>query len=182
LVKPKPAVVATPTPVVNNITAAGAVAKAIAASSRSLAIGARGTDVAALQTVLVQKGFLTIPYGVAKGYFGTLTRSAVAKYQASVGLPANGVFGSLTRTRLMAELSEVAVRAKLPSTAIITPAPSTPVSTENIAIPMSVKDSLSFPQILIQSAKSLYATPIDGLITSLLLIAILFVAFKINSR
>jgi hypothetical protein len=73
---------------------------------RSLSLNMRGPDVVALQTVLEQKGFLKIPKGVKKGFFGALTRNAVAKYQKSVGLPSNGLFGPRTREKLIAELGE----------------------------------------------------------------------------
>ncbi|MEJ0021665.1 MAG: peptidoglycan-binding domain-containing protein [Candidatus Doudnabacteria bacterium] len=73
---------------------------------RSLGTGARGADVKALQTVLVQKGFLRIPAGVAYGFYGQLTRAAVKKYQANTGLPQVGVFGPLTRAKLISELGD----------------------------------------------------------------------------
>jgi len=78
----------------------------ISVFTRSLSLGSRGTDVSALQTALEQKGFLTIPNGVAKGYFGALTRMAVIKYQESVNLPMVGVFGPLTKVKLISELGE----------------------------------------------------------------------------
>jgi hypothetical protein len=81
-------------------------AEAVAAFHRSLSIGAQGADVEALQTALEQKGFLTMPNGVAKGYFGSLTRAAVAKYQANAGLPSKGLFGPLTTAKLLSELGE----------------------------------------------------------------------------
>ena len=66
--------------------------------TRNLTIGFSGADVVALQTFLEQKGFLTIPSGVAKGYFGSLTKNTLAKYQTSKNiLPAIGYFGPITR-------------------------------------------------------------------------------------
>ena len=66
--------------------------------TRSLTLGSRGTDVVQLQTILETKGFLVMPAGVGKGYFGPLTRAALARYQASVGIsPAVGFFGPITR-------------------------------------------------------------------------------------
>ncbi len=45
-----------------------------------------------------------MPYGVAKGYFGTLTQAALIRYQASVGIyPAYGYFDATTRARVSAE-------------------------------------------------------------------------------
>jgi len=66
-----------------------------------LTMGSTGAEVTALQTFLESKGFLTIPAGVSKGYFGGLTKSALAAYQASVAIsPAVGYFGPITRTKV----------------------------------------------------------------------------------
>lgn len=63
-----------------------------------LTIGSTGADVTALQQFLVSKGFLTMPAGVAMGYFGSLTQSALAAFQVSQGIsPASGYFGPITR-------------------------------------------------------------------------------------
>lgn len=70
----------------------------------NLTIGSRGADVVALQTFLESKGLITIPAGVAKGYFGSLTRSAVRAYQISKGItPTAGYFGPVTRAAVNAE-------------------------------------------------------------------------------
>jgi len=73
---------------------------------RSLSFGFRGPDVTTLQTMLEQKGFLTMPFGVAKGFFGVLTGAAVARYQTSVGLPSVGLVGPLTRAKLGSEMGK----------------------------------------------------------------------------
>ena len=70
--------------------------------NNDLTIGSTGSDVVALQTKLEEAGFLTMPSGVAKGYFGSLTKSAVASWQASVGLPNTGFFGPMSRAKLNA--------------------------------------------------------------------------------
>src|SRR3989344_1546662 len=68
-----------------------------------LTIGSTGSQVTALQSWLVSKGYLTMPAGVAMGYFGGLTQSAVAKYQAEAGIsPAAGYFGPITRAKVNA--------------------------------------------------------------------------------
>ncbi len=68
-----------------------------------LTVGSQGADVVALQQMLVTKGFLTIPAGVAMGYFGELTRSALATFQSANGIsPASGYFGPITRTKVNA--------------------------------------------------------------------------------
>lgn len=64
--------------------------------SSYLKVGSTGSEVTALQTWLVQANYLTMPAGVAKGYFGQLTKTAVAAWQASVGLPATGYFGPMS--------------------------------------------------------------------------------------
>jgi len=67
--------------------------------ARDLTVGSNGSDVVALQTFLEQRGFLVMPSGVSKGYFGALTRAALAQYQTSKKIvPAEGYFGHLTRT------------------------------------------------------------------------------------
>jgi hypothetical protein len=74
-------------------------------TGRDLTIGSRGTDVATLQSFLVSKGYLTMPLGTTPGYFGNLTKMALARYQASMGIqPAAGYFGPVTRARVNAEL------------------------------------------------------------------------------
>lgn len=69
--------------------------------STDLTVGSKGSEVSSLQAWLVSKGFLTMPAGVAYGYFGNLTKSALASYQASVGItPAVGYFGPITRAKV----------------------------------------------------------------------------------
>lgn len=69
---------------------------------RDLTLGSTGADVIALQAFLEEKGYLTIPAGVSKGYFGNLTRAAVSRYQATNGIyPTYGYFGPLTRGKLV---------------------------------------------------------------------------------
>jgi peptidoglycan hydrolase-like protein with peptidoglycan-binding domain len=61
--------------------------------------------VVSLQSFLEAKGFLVMPAGVAKGYFGGLTKTAVVAYQASKGLPTTGFFGPMTNTAAWADVS-----------------------------------------------------------------------------
>jgi peptidoglycan hydrolase-like protein with peptidoglycan-binding domain len=69
--------------------------------ARNLTIGSHGTDVTALQTWLIGKGF-TIAAG-ATGYFGAQTKAALAAYQAANGIsPAVGYFGPITRASVAA--------------------------------------------------------------------------------
>jgi peptidoglycan hydrolase-like protein with peptidoglycan-binding domain len=68
-----------------------------------LKVGSTGSGVKHLQSWLIENGF-DIP-AISKdkanaGYFGSQTRSAVAAYQLSVGLPNTGYFGPLTRAKV----------------------------------------------------------------------------------
>lgn len=75
-------------------------ATASAAFNTNLTVGSTGADVSALQSWLISKGFSipSISSGAAQpGYFGAQTKAAVTAYQASVGLPATGFVGPLTR-------------------------------------------------------------------------------------
>lgn len=86
--------------------------------TKDLTLGSTGSEVTALQTFLVSKSFLTMPAGVSMGYFGSLTKSALAAYQASVGIsPASGYFGPITRAKLNS------------SVVVVTPPVVTPTST-----------------------------------------------------
>ncbi len=69
--------------------------------TRDLTIGSSGSDVTALQQFLVSRGFLSMPAGSSYGYFGALTRDAVARLQSYAGItPVDGYFGSATRARV----------------------------------------------------------------------------------
>jgi peptidoglycan hydrolase-like protein with peptidoglycan-binding domain len=60
-------------------------------------LGDRGADVSAIQGFLVARGHpITLD-----GIFGPATRAAVADFQAATGLPANGIVGDTTWTRLV---------------------------------------------------------------------------------
>lgn len=66
--------------------------------AKDLTVRSRGADVTALQQILVNSGHLVMPSGVAYGYFGPLTKSAVIKYQLAQGItPPAGYFGPKTR-------------------------------------------------------------------------------------
>lgn len=72
--------------------------------TRDLTLGSTGSDVTALQNLLIGKGF-GIPAG-ATGYFGAQTRSALAAYQSANGIaPAAGYFGAITRARIGASVT-----------------------------------------------------------------------------
>ena len=71
-----------------------------ASFTQNLTLGSRGTEVTALQQYLVAQGRLVMPAGVAFGYFGPLTKTALASWQAANGvLPAVGYWGPISRAR-----------------------------------------------------------------------------------
>lgn len=69
-----------------------------------MTLGAQGANVIELQNMLIASGDLVIPAGVSKGYFGVLTQSALAKYQARNNIsPAAGYFGPITRASIVCD-------------------------------------------------------------------------------
>ncbi len=76
------------------------------APTKDLYFGMRGMDVTWLQNFLIAKvagtpGSLLKAVG-ATGYFGSLTRNALAQYQQEHGIaPAAGYFGAITRAQIM---------------------------------------------------------------------------------
>lgn len=66
--------------------------------------GSRGEHVTALQDFLIEKGFLVLPEGVTKGYFGMATKKALMKYQESVGVSPTGYFGPKTRMMMQEKM------------------------------------------------------------------------------
>lgn len=68
--------------------------------TRPLRIGSSGQDVAALQQILIAKGFLVFNARSKPGYFGGLSKIAVALFQKSLGLEPVGVVGPMTRKAL----------------------------------------------------------------------------------
>ena len=66
-----------------------------------LKYGSNGDDVVALQTLLEKRGFLVIPMGTKKGFFGQLTRDALINFQKYENIsPAVGYFGPITRAKI----------------------------------------------------------------------------------
>lgn len=80
--------------------------KYLVSFDRDLDMGAKGEDVKMLQQFLNSKGFVMAKIGAGSPgnettYFGGLTKAALAKYQASVGIrPASGYLGPITRAYL----------------------------------------------------------------------------------
>ena len=67
--------------------------------TRSLTLGSQGDDVTCLQNYLKGTGHFTFAGG-ATGYFGNVTKNAVAAWQAANGVsPAVGYFGTISRAK-----------------------------------------------------------------------------------
>ncbi|MEN9341988.1 MAG: hypothetical protein RIQ54_244 [Candidatus Parcubacteria bacterium] len=65
----------------------------------NLTVGSRGAQVSSLQKFLAAQGFIDASF--VTGYFGSLTRNALARFQAANGItPASGYFGPLTRAQI----------------------------------------------------------------------------------
>lgn len=75
----------------------------IAPFSQNLSVGMRTSDVTRLQLTLIGEGFLAP--GLSTGYFGQLTKAALIKFQAKLGLPPTGFFGPMTRAKIEVGLS-----------------------------------------------------------------------------
>ena len=107
------------TPVTTTLPATTATAPSTGAPAvtfmSDLTIGSENNEVTALQTFLINKGFLTMPAGVAMGYFGSLTQKALAAFQSANDIsPAVGYFGPKTRTAVSA-MGSTAVAAAIPA-------------------------------------------------------------------
>lgn len=111
---------------------------------RDLTVGSEGADVTALQDYLIARGFLSMPAGVAKGYFGALTQSAVARWQAAVGLtPAAGYFGQKSRTYI----STGVIPASAPASTYVAPVTTAPTKpAASAASCVNVTKTLTYEQ------------------------------------
>lgn len=88
---------------------AATAASAATLGSRSLSLGARGSDVEELQTLLEKNGFRP---GPKDGIFGTMTHAAVLSYQQATGLPTVGVVGPLTSAKLLSSMAHTVQRGE----------------------------------------------------------------------
>lgn len=75
-----------------------------AALTRQLQFGMRGDDVSELQRFLVEDSTI-YPQGLVTGYFGSLTRAAVARFQTRNGIASVGRVGPLTLAAINARMS-----------------------------------------------------------------------------
>ncbi len=75
-----------------------ATAPSALASSPVLRVGSRGSEVTRLQTRLIELGYTDYP--IATGYYGTVTQTAVIRFQSLHGLATDGIAGSATQSAL----------------------------------------------------------------------------------
>lgn len=100
----------------------------------NLTVGSRGSQVSALQQFLVAQGF--IDKSLVTGYFGALTRNALARFQVANGIaPASGYFGPLTRAQLMRLKNTVGIGA---NDTVTGPAIVSPRTTDIVVSPLGV--------------------------------------------
>lgn len=67
-------------------------------TSNDMTLGSTGQGVVVLQGLLSELGYLEVPMGVSLGYYGQLTKNAVAKYQVARSVsPSMGYFGSISK-------------------------------------------------------------------------------------
>jgi peptidoglycan hydrolase-like protein with peptidoglycan-binding domain len=86
---------------VAGVLATSAKADTAAFFNTDLTVGSKGSDVSALQTLLISKGY-SIPAGVT-GYFGAQTKAAVSAWQTAAGItPTAGYFGPKSRAAINA--------------------------------------------------------------------------------
>jgi len=75
-------------------------------TGQNLTMGSTGENVVVLQGLMSELGYLNIPSGVPFGYYGSLTRDAVARYQSSTNVsPAVGYYGALTKVSMYNDFS-----------------------------------------------------------------------------
>lgn len=75
-------------------------------ASSNLSVGSSGQTVSALQGFLTEMGYLNVPSEIPFGYYGALTRDAVARYQNALYLNlSDGYFGPSTKIAMHSDFS-----------------------------------------------------------------------------
>lgn len=92
----------------------------------TMKMGSKGAEVMELQKVLNAAGFTVSTTGAGSPgnettYFGAKTKAAVMKWQASVGLTADGIVGAMSRAKLNATAPSTTLPAGCTSTAGYSP-------------------------------------------------------------
>src|SRR3989338_5391210 len=102
--------------------------------TRSLTVGSRGDDVTCLQKYLTSTGHYTYSGG-ATGYFGSITRTAIAAFQSANGVsPAVGYFGSISRAKYDSLMATAASSASSVASSAASSASSVAATGEGLTI------------------------------------------------
>lgn len=129
-----------------------------------LQVGSTGTEVTALQNILIKNGFHipSLENGKANfGKFGGETKAAVRMYQASRQIPSTGFVGPLTRAALNGGSSIVVMPATVVCPAGFVCKPS-PTNTPTPSPSMPLLTSVTTPGVSGNLAISLQSTPSNG--------------------
>lgn len=103
--------------------------------TRNLSMGIRGNDVFVLQQFLIAGEFLNLT--TPTGYFGPATKTAVVRWQRSVGItPPSGFFGLLSRGKINTPVKIVPTAIKAQST--ITAATSAPLTINGSPVHLNI--------------------------------------------
>ena len=74
--------------------------------SPNMTVGSTGENVVTLQALMSELGYLNVPMGIPFGYYGTMTKNAVAAYQANLNVsPAIGYYGPVTKIALFTDFN-----------------------------------------------------------------------------
>ncbi len=66
--------------------------------SPDMTLASTGYNVVQLQGLLSELGYLQVPQGIPLGYFGSLTKNALGRFQLAAGVyPSSGYYGTETR-------------------------------------------------------------------------------------
>lgn len=65
---------------------------------QDLTVGSTGDGVVVLQSLLSELGYLSVPQRIPLGYYGSMTKNALANYQMALNVsPTGGYFGQETK-------------------------------------------------------------------------------------
>lgn len=75
-------------------------------AGQNLTIGSTGQNVVVLQALMSELGYLNIPSGIPFGYYGSMTKDAVARYQSATNIsPAVGYYGPVTKVSMYSDFA-----------------------------------------------------------------------------
>src|SRR3989338_4897822 len=120
-------------------TGGGSTPSGACSFTRDLSMGVRGDDVTCLQVYLNAGGHLSVS---ATGYFGSLTKAAVMKWQSANGVsPASGYFGSISKAKYSSLVAVVTPPVVTPPGT--TPPPVAPVTGLAVSSPTQPANGLA---------------------------------------